>query len=419
MSAVARLNHPISRMIGRDPDDQHRVSTALELLFDLAFAAAFGIAGSQFAHVLAEGHVAVGLGAMAFSMFAIVWAWINFTWFASAYDTDDWFYRVTTMVQMTGVVILALGLPDVFHSLDTGHGLNNGVLVAGYVVMRVAMLTQWLRLAYQAPEHRRAALVYAAFILVAQIGWVMLALSGLTLAGSLAAAGILYAIELGGPLVTERGIGRTPWHPHHIAERYGLMTLIALGEGVLGTIASVEPITAEHGWTSEASMLVAAGTLLTFGVWWAYFSVPFGEILQRNPRAAFVFGYGHLLIFASIAAMGAGLHLAAYVVSGTAQVGWPAAVQAVAMPVGVFMVSFFAIYSLMVRRIDLFHLLMFTGVVVVLATAVILAGIGISFGICMLIVALAPAIMVVGFELVGHQHTTDHLDALTGASPQP
>ena len=51
-------------------------------------------------------------------MFAVTWAWINFSWFASAYDTDDWIYRLTTMVQMVGVLILALGLPEMFESLD-------------------------------------------------------------------------------------------------------------------------------------------------------------------------------------------------------------------------------------------------------------------------------------------------------------
>ena len=142
--APSSLNHRLRRMTGRDPHESGRVATPLELLFDLAFVAAFGIAGNQMAHLLAEGHIGPAIGGFAFGLFAITWAWVNFTWFASAFDTDDWFYRLTTMVQMVGVVVLALGLSDVFHSLDEGHGLNNGVMVAGYVVMRVAMLTQWL-----------------------------------------------------------------------------------------------------------------------------------------------------------------------------------------------------------------------------------------------------------------------------------
>ena len=80
-------------MAGRDPHERHRVATPLELLFDLTFVIAFGVAASEFAHALAAGHVGVGLTAFLFATFATCWAWINFTWFASAYDTDDWIYR--------------------------------------------------------------------------------------------------------------------------------------------------------------------------------------------------------------------------------------------------------------------------------------------------------------------------------------
>ena len=99
-----------SQDVGPRPDEAHRAATPLELLFDLTFVIAFGIAASEFAHLLAEDHVGAGLAAFAFATFAICWAWINFSWFASAYDTDDWIYRLTTMLQMVGVIILALGL---------------------------------------------------------------------------------------------------------------------------------------------------------------------------------------------------------------------------------------------------------------------------------------------------------------------
>ena len=108
-------------MAGRDPHEQHRVATPLELLFDLTFVIAFGVAAAQFAHLMAEGHVSAGLAGFGFAAFAIWWAWMNFTWFASAYDTDDWIYRVMTMLQMVGVIILALGIPPVFASIERGE----------------------------------------------------------------------------------------------------------------------------------------------------------------------------------------------------------------------------------------------------------------------------------------------------------
>src|SRR5688500_847028 len=103
-------HHHRRLMTGRDPHEPARTATPLELLFDLAFVVGFGVAAEQAAHLVADDHAAAGVIGFAFSMFAICWAWINFSWFASAFDTDDWFYRVTTMVQMIGVVVLALGL---------------------------------------------------------------------------------------------------------------------------------------------------------------------------------------------------------------------------------------------------------------------------------------------------------------------
>ncbi len=104
-------------------------------------------------------------------MFAIVWAWINYSWFASAYDTDDWLYRVLTMVQMVGVLVLALGLPIMFQSLDEGGRVANDVMVAGYVVMRIALVLQWLRAAKEHPAGRRVALRFAAVLVASQVGW--------------------------------------------------------------------------------------------------------------------------------------------------------------------------------------------------------------------------------------------------------
>ena len=85
-------------------------------------------------------------------MFGVILAWVSFTWFASAYDTDDWIYRTLALVQMTGVALLALGIPDIFHSIEEGGVFHNEVLVAGYVVMRVALIAQFLRAARRDPE---------------------------------------------------------------------------------------------------------------------------------------------------------------------------------------------------------------------------------------------------------------------------
>lgn len=116
-------------MTGRDPQERGRASTPLELLFDLTFVVAVGQAANQLAHLVEEGHVGAGVIAFAFATFAVTWAWINFSWFASAFDTDDWVFRVVTMVQMVGACIVALGLPDLFHSIDEGGHVDNRIVV--------------------------------------------------------------------------------------------------------------------------------------------------------------------------------------------------------------------------------------------------------------------------------------------------
>ena len=56
------------------------------------------------------------------------------------------------MVQMVGVLILALGLPDMFDSLLGDDHVDSSVMVLGYVVMRVPMVVQWARASRQDPD---------------------------------------------------------------------------------------------------------------------------------------------------------------------------------------------------------------------------------------------------------------------------
>ena len=124
------IAHHRSPMTGRDPHESHRVATPLELLYDLTFVVAFSAAGNEAAHYVSDGHWHTALIGFGFAMFAVTWAWIQNTWFASAYDNDDWIYRLLTMVQMIGVLVLALGLPPMFESLDEGVHVDNRVMVA-------------------------------------------------------------------------------------------------------------------------------------------------------------------------------------------------------------------------------------------------------------------------------------------------
>jgi low temperature requirement protein LtrA len=406
------VRHRTRRMLGRDPHEDHRASTPLELLFDLTFVVAFGTAANELAHALAADHVGSGIAAFAFATFGISWAWINFTWFASAYDTDDWIYRLTTMLQMVGVLIFALGIHPMFESVtEHGETLDNDVIVWGYVVMRVAMIFQWWRAGQHDRTRRPACRSYIVSIAIAQVLWCVLALVDLPVGTTFALILIPFLVEIGGPAYAERNRGGTPWHAHHIAERYGLMVIICLGEGMIGTMAAIN-ILAEGGLTWEIGLFTVAGTALTFGTWWCYFVVPTGEILHARRERSFGFGYGAIPLFGTIVAIGAGLHVAAYFLDHHSKLGLTATVLTVAVPVALFIGIFYAGYSLLTRSIDTFHVVLLLITAVTLVAPVLMAQAEMDLTWCLLVLSLAPWVSVVGYETLGYRHNIEVLESL-------
>ena len=100
------------RMTARSIDEPHRTSSQLELLFDLTFVVAVAALTSRFAHAIASGQALDSLVPFLQVFFAIWWAWMNYTWFASSFDTDDVAFRLLTMLQMAGVLVLAAGVAE-------------------------------------------------------------------------------------------------------------------------------------------------------------------------------------------------------------------------------------------------------------------------------------------------------------------
>jgi low temperature requirement protein LtrA len=173
---------------------------------------------------------------------------MNFTWFASAYDNDDVPYRIAVFVQMTGVLILAAGVPRAFEDV------NFGVMTLGYVVMRLAMVALWIRAGLQHVEGRPSAFRYAIGIAVVQVGWV--ARLWLPDDAGLVAFFVLAAIELAIPIWAEQA-GRTPWHPTSPA-LWAVHDHRAFGESVLGHVSVQAAIDSTLG-----DLVVIVGGLLT------------------------------------------------------------------------------------------------------------------------------------------------------------
>ena len=320
-------------MIARDPREPHRVATPLELLFDLCFVVAVAQAASRLHHHLAEGHVGDGVLAYALVFFAIWWAWMNFTWFASAYDNDDVPYRLKVFVQIAGILVIAAGVPRAFDHHDWR------IVVAGYVVMRIGLVALWLRAARADRAHRRTALRYVIGLIVCQLGWLVL----LALPRSAFLLGwlTLACAELLAPVWAESA-RPTPWHAHHIAERYGLLTLIVLGESVLASTGVIQTAIAEGDASLELAGLVGGALLILFSMWWIYFDRPSHRVLT-SPLRAFQWGYGHLVIFASIAAVGAGLGVSADFAAGRTHLSATAAGATLAVPVALYLATVWAL----------------------------------------------------------------------------
>jgi low temperature requirement protein LtrA len=314
----------------RSPVEAHRSSTPLELFFDLCFVVAVAQAGSSLHHALTEGHAGDAVSAFPMVFFAIWWAWMNFTWFASAYDNDDVPYRLAVLVQIVGALILAAGVPRAFDDRDFV------VVAVGYSVMRVALVSLWLRAGIEHRDGRDGAIRYAVGVAACQVGWwcQFLLPEGDRWMGWL----VLVPLELLVPIWAERH-STTSWHPGHIVERYGLFTIIVLGESVLAASLAIQ--TALDGGQSLADLASVAGggVLIVFSMWWIYFDLPAEQVLSgaranfsSRLRGAFVWGYGHLVVFASAAAVGAGLAAA---VDQTVRYKEPGFVRAGAVPIAI------------------------------------------------------------------------------------
>ena len=316
------------------------------------------------------------------------------------------------MIQMAGVILVALGVPDMFTSL-THHEdhLDLRLMVIGYVTMRLPMVMQWLRAGRQDPTRRALCSRMVWTLVVAQIGWALLIPVHPPMGLTAILVVLLVGLEAAGPLLAERLDGGSPWHGHHIAERYGLMVIIALGEGLLGGTAALA-VLIEDGWTLEVVVLGLAGTALTFGLWWTYFVIPFGHLLAAHRERGFGWGYGHIPLFGAVVAMGAGLHTAAYFLDHKSALDATGTVLAVAVPVGVYAACLYLLYAQITRTLDPFHVLLIAGTAALLVLPVVLAAAGVDMVWCLAVLALSPWVTVVGYETHGHRHNAEVLAAL-------
>ena len=323
-------------MLPRAHTDAHRQATWLELFFDLSFVVAVAQAAVQLEHAYAAGHVAQGLIGFAVVFAAIWWAWMAFTWFSNVFDNDDLAYRLLMFVMIAGSLGLAAGVPQIAH-LDFRIG------VLSYVVMRLAYVAQWCRVYYTCDETwRPVARRMIVLTTINQLGWVLFL--WVPQDWKLTVFAIWFAADIATPWLA-RWDARMGGHRHHIVERYGLFTIIVLGESVAAATVAIS-----HAIDAGAAILplltLAGGGLgIVLSLWWIYFEFTSGRAPDGSRRAQYRWSYLHYFVFASLAAVGAGLALIATWLEDPAQVTLPATGLALAVggPVAVYLAALVAI----------------------------------------------------------------------------
>ncbi len=119
---------------------------------------------------------------------------------------------------------------------------------------------------------------------------------------------VLAVVELLVPVWAEQP-SPTPWNVDHIRERYGLFTILLLGESILSTSPAIRSAADNNVQGIAFISIVLGGLLIVYAMWWLYFYQHIPQIMSSQ-RLAFIWAYGHFLIFGATAAVGAGLAVA-------------------------------------------------------------------------------------------------------------
>lgn len=324
----------------RDTQEKHRAATQLELFFDLVTVIAIAAVTAKFHHAIAHGDGLTSIFSFMFLFIGIWWVWMNFTWFASAFDNDDVIYRLLVITMMSGALIFAGGVRYIFDSFDFALG------VLGWVIMRVSLIALWWRAYRNAPKLKKTAMRYIWGLGIVQCLWVVVYFVLPADSSHMYIASMsIFMLELAVPVYAEQA-GRTPWHRHHIIERYGLLNIIVLGEVLLSVGLAISKLYAGVVNT-DIILLAVSGLLIVFSLWWIYF-LENEHLRTDKKRHAFVWGYMHYFIFGAAAALGSGLAAYLDVLTHKAHLEASVAIYYIGIPIAIYLLA------LWVAR-DVFH----------------------------------------------------------------
>ncbi|HXW08311.1 MAG TPA: low temperature requirement protein A [Vicinamibacterales bacterium] len=284
------------RLRGADGTGQGRKVTWLELFFDLAFVAAVAQVGTP----LAGDYSVPGLVRYTVLFVLIWWAWSGHTNFSTRFESDDVVQRALTLTQIFVVAVMAVNAKDALDSRSSAG------FAAAYALMRFVLVAQYCR-ARRILASRRLTTAYATGFGVAAVCWLVSALVPAPARFWLWGAALL--IDLGTPIVTAHLSAEVPPDPDHLPERFGLFTIILLGESMVAVMKGME---SQEGWSVTAASAAFLGIVTPFLVWWWYFDGVEGaaERVVRTKRDAqrfTVWSFAHLPLYLGIALSGVGL----------------------------------------------------------------------------------------------------------------
>ena len=293
------LEPPRLRTRGRGVDEERR-ATWLELFFDLVFVAAVG----QLANALAAEPTATRFFQFLGLFVPVWWAWMGFTFYANRFDTDDLLYRLLMLLAMFCVAVLATTIPSVFRGATEGFPL-------AYVAVRLVLVTLYARASRHVPEARALARSFLGAFSFALLIW----LSSLLVDAPWAYVlwGVALAIELVAPIPAWRLLRDAPVDRRHLPERFGLLTLIVLGESVLAVVLGVSKVS----WDAGSGAAAASGFVVAAALWWIYFDfLDEGALTSRGIFGGLTYTYVNYFVVVGLAALGAGVKLAVLAAGG-------------------------------------------------------------------------------------------------------
>ena len=283
-------NRPLLRTL--EPTEGERHASWLELFFDLVFV----LAVAQTAHILSA-HSDFGGMLKYLALFVPVWwSWIGFTFYADRFETEEAAYRVLMFAGMLAVAALSLTLENAF----TAQG--DTAFIVCYALVRLVIIALYIRSAYYIPLARSLSWQFiAGFGISVALLLVSLLLEPPARYGIWAIALVL---ELATPFLNLKLTRTLPYDRSHIPERFGLFTIIVLGEAVIATANGA----ARVEWKLATITAASLGFAMAACIWWINFDfVEDSAIKSKSLVPRFVYLYGHFFIVASIVAIGIGV----------------------------------------------------------------------------------------------------------------